>query len=70
MLAMLSPAQYPSRIAERYASRCRAARDRANCSNFARSSLDKISLDRRDFPARLERNKKAMRLYLSETIYS
>src|SRR5688572_29656307 len=38
-------------IAARCASRCGAVRDRATCSNSARSSSDKTSLDRLDLPA-------------------
>jgi putative transposase len=38
MLAMLSPPRYPSRIAERCASRYGAVRDRANFSNSVLSS--------------------------------
>jgi hypothetical protein len=40
-------------IAARYASRWGKVRDRDNCSNSARSTSDKISLDRRDLPAML-----------------
>jgi hypothetical protein len=38
-------------IEARCASRCGAVRDRDICSNSARFSSDKTSLDRLDFPA-------------------
>jgi hypothetical protein len=44
--------------AARCASGGGSVRDRDNCSNSARSSSDKTSLDRLDFPAMLQHNRK------------